>query len=87
MKNNFSIENADKNSKLKVLHLTPLGTGGISKLTVTIHKLISRKIQFDYLVFRNRKEFLEDEALSYGGKKQIIDTENIHNTLKKVIAL
>ena len=70
---------------IKVIHLAPLGTGGISKLTVTINKLISKKIQFDYLVFRDRKEFLEDQALSYGGKKQIVNTENIHNTLKKVI--
>lgn len=71
--------------RIKVLHLTELGAGGIAKLTVTINKFLSDKIQFDYLVFRDRKEFLEDEALSYGGKKQIIDTENIHNTLLKVI--
>lgn len=74
-----------KERKIKVLHLTELGAGGIAKLTVTINKFISDKIQFDYLVFRDKKEFLEDEALSYGGRKQIIDTENFHNTFYKVI--
>lgn len=77
-----------KNNKLpvKVIHLTPLGSGGISKLTVSINKLLNAdNVTFDYLVFRNHKEFLEDEALSFGGKKQVIDTENIHNTLIKVL--
>lgn len=85
MKKICKSETEKNNPKIKVLHLTPLGSGGISKLTVTINKLISNQIQFDYLVFRDKKEFLEDEALSYGGKKQIINTEQISNTLKKVI--
>lgn len=71
--------------KTKVLHMTELGSGGIAKLTVSINKLISPKIQFDYLVFRDHKEFFEDEVLSYGARKQIIDTENIRNVLYKVI--
>lgn len=72
--------------RVKVVHLAPLGAGGISKLTVTINKLIDRnKIRFDYLVFRNQKEFMEDEILKLGSKKQIIDTTNINNKLVKAI--
>ena len=68
---------------VKVIHLAPLGSGGISKLTVTINELISDNIKFDYLVFRNKKEFLEDKAISLGGKKQVIDVEGIKNDLLK----
>ena len=77
-------QNMEK-KKVKVLHLAELGPGGISKLTVSINKLISDKIQFDYLVFRDQKEFFEEEALSYGAKKQIINTENFRNVFLKVL--
>lgn len=68
---------------VKVIHMAPLGSGGISKLTVTINELIADNIQFDYLVFRNKKEFLEDKAISLGGKKQVIDVEDIKNDFQK----
>lgn len=68
---------------VKVIHMAPLGSGGISKLTVTINELVSDNIKFDYLVFRDRKEFLEDKAISLGGKKQVVDIENINNNLLK----
>ena len=78
--------NKEHSRPVRVLHLDPLNTGGISSLTVTINRLMdSSRVIFDYLVFRDRKEFLEDKALACGGKKQIIDTENIRSTLKKVI--
>ncbi len=63
--------------------MAPLGSGGISKLTVTINELIADNIQFDYLVFRNKKEFLEDKAISLGGKKQVIDVADIKNDFLK----
>lgn len=66
--------------------MAPLGAGGISKLTVTIQRLLNpQKVRFDYLVFRNRKEFLEDQAIALGGRKQIIDTENLHNEAIKFV--
>ena len=68
---------------VKVIHMAHLGSGGISNLTVTINELISENIKFDYLVFRNKKEFLEDKAVSLGGKKQVIDVENIKNDFLK----
>ena len=59
------------NRPIKVIHMAPLGAGGISKLTVTIQRLLNpQKVRFDYLVFRNRKEFLEDQAIALGGRKQ-----------------
>lgn len=68
---------------IKVIHMAPLGSGGISKLTVTINELIEDNIQFDYLVFRNKKEFLEERAISLGGKKQVIDVADIKNDFLK----
>lgn len=47
----------DNQKTVKVIHMAPLGSGGISKLTVTINELIADNIQFDYLVFRNKKNF------------------------------
>lgn len=84
-----------KKTPIKVIHMAPLGPGGISKLTITIHKLIDKeKVQIDYLVFRDRKEFFEEQAIALGGKKQIINTENMKNEvvkfvikMKKMIAL
>lgn len=71
---------------VKVIHMAPLGAGGISKLTVTIQRLLDpQKVKFDYLVFRDRKEFLEDQAITLGGRKQIIDTENLHNDAIKFV--
>lgn len=71
---------------VKVIHMAPLGAGGISKLTISIHRLMNPdKIHFDYLVFRDRKEFLEDEAIRLGGRKQIVNTENEHNKILKCV--
>ena len=73
----------DNQKTVKVIHMAPLGSGGISKLTVTINELIADNIRFDYLVFRNKKEFLEDKAISLGGKKQVIDVSGIKNDFVK----
>jgi len=71
---------------VKVIHMAPLSTGGISKLTVTIHKFMNpKRVQFDYLVFRNHKEFLEDEIIALGGKKQIVNTVGMKNKLLKCV--
>lgn len=72
--------------KIKVLHMAPLSTGGISKLTVDVNKNIDiEKIRFDYLVFRNRAEFLEEEIKELGSKKQIVDVENVKNPIFRFI--
>ena len=51
---------------VKVLHMAPLGAGGISKLTVTINGLIDlKRVKFDYLVFKDEKTFYEDTVYKY----------------------
>ena len=62
----------DNQKTVKVIHMAPLGSGGISKLTVTINELIADNIQFDYLVFRNKKEFLEDLGIEKSGLEKLI---------------
>lgn len=58
---------------VKVLHMAPLGSGGISKLTVTINGLIDlRKVKFDYLVFKDEKTFYEDIVYKYAAEKNLL---------------
>lgn len=71
--------------KIKVIHMAPLGSGGISKLTVTINEMLPPDIQFDYLVFRDQKEFFEDRALALGGKKQVIDVSATKNDFARFL--
>lgn len=67
---------------VKVLHMAPLGAGGISKLTVTINGLIDlKKVKFDYLVFRDEKTFYEDIVYKYGAEKKLVDVSKYKNKL------
>ena len=63
---------------IRVMHICPLGTGGITNLVLNICDNINREIvNFDYLTYRDRKEFAEERALSYGGEKYIADNEHV----------
>ena len=67
---------------IKVIHMAPLGTGGITRLTLSINKeLDPDTVRFDYLVFREKKEFAEEELGELQAKKQVVDLEHIHNPL------
>lgn len=67
---------------VKVLHMAPLGSGGISKLTVTINGLIDlRKVKFDYLVFKDEKTFYEDIVYKYAAEKKLVDVSKYKNKL------
>ncbi len=69
---------------IKVIHMAPLRTGGITKLTVSINQLIDReKIRFDYLVFCNQREFMEDTIEKLGSKKQVVDLTVAKNPLHR----
>ena len=69
---------------IRVLHMTKLGAGGISTLTVNINKLIDRsRFMFDYLVFENKKTFYEDTVYEFGGKKVVVDVEKYED--KKLV--
>ena len=67
---------------VKVLHMAPLGAGGISKLTVTINGLIDlKRVKFDYLVFKDEKTFYEDTVYKYGAEKKLVDVSKYKNKL------
>ena len=65
---------------IKVLHMTKLGAGGISSLTISINKCIDlTKVVFDYLVFEDVETFYEKEVYALQGKKQIVDVSKCKN--------
>ena len=70
--------------KIKIVHTIPMGAGGISNLTLTINEKIDReKYEFDYLVFRNQKEFCDERAAKLASPKLIVDVSNIKNPIIK----
>lgn len=70
--------------KIKIVHTIPMGAGGISNLTLTINEKIDReKYEFDYLVFRNQKEFCDERAAKLGSPKLIVDVSDIKNPIIK----
>ena len=72
----------EKTQPIRVLHMAPLSTGGITKLTVTLNALMDpEQVRFDYLVFRDKTEFMESQALALGGQKQVVNLEGISNPL------
>ena len=77
--NDLEKESMDS-KQIKVLHMTMLGAGGISTLIVNINRCLDlTKVKFDYLVFRDRKEFYEDDVIALNAEKKIADVENIKN--------
>lgn len=70
----------------KILHITEmLSAAGIESFIMNVYRNIDReKIQFDFLVLRNQKEFYDDEVASLGGKKYFVHSE-IKNTLLRVL--
>ncbi len=60
----------------RVVHTCPLGTGGITSMVLNICECMDRdKINFDYLVYRNQKEYNEHRAIALGGRKLVADNE------------
>lgn len=67
---------------VKVLHMTKLGAGGISTLTININKCLNlEKVRFDYLVFENEKTFYEDVVEKLNAKKRVVDVTKYSNKL------
>lgn len=65
---------------LKVLHMTKLGAGGISTLTINLNSLIDlNKVHFDYLVFENEHTFYEEKIKEFGAEKRIVDVTKYSN--------
>ena len=70
----------------RILHITEmLSAAGIESFIMNVYRNIDRsKIQFDFLVLRDQKEFYDDEIASLGGKKYCIHSD-IENTLLRVL--
>lgn len=67
-----------ENKKIRVLHTAPLVIGGITSFVINVASLIdSDRFVIDNICFRNKKEFSEDKFCQYGGKKYVVDIENI----------
>ena len=64
----------EKEGPLRVIQACDLQAGGIASLILAICEHLDReKVNFDYLVYRNREEFGEEKALKMGGKKLVAD--------------
>lgn len=74
---------------VRVLVVAPLGVGGVSNMMINIQKHIDRsKINFDYLVFHDRKEPCEDIVLSMGSKKLVASVDSIKlRPLRRVLRM
>lgn len=70
----------------RILHITEcLSAAGIESFIMNNYrKMDLSKIQFDFLVLRNQKEFYDDEINTLGGKKYCICREN-KNTLIRIL--
>lgn len=70
----------------RVLHITEiLSAAGIESFIMNVYRNIDRnKVQFDFLVLRNEKEFYDDEITQLGGKKYFVQS-NIHNTFFRIL--
>lgn len=63
---------------VRVLVVAPLGVGGVTNMMINIQRHLDRsKINFDYLVFHDRKEPSEDIVTSMGSKKIVASVDNI----------
>ena len=57
---------------------SPLGVGGVTNMMIHIQEHLDRsKINFDYLVFHDRHEPMEDKVLSLGSKKYVASADNV----------
>lgn len=68
----------EKNNPVRVLVVAPLGVGGITGMMINIQKHLDRsRLNFDYLVFHDRKEPSEDAVVEMGSSKLIASADSI----------
>lgn len=71
-------------SEIRILHTCPLGTGGITSMVLHICQNMDRnKVNFDYLVYRDEKEYNEHRALELGGRKFVANNSDGKNGLMR----
>ena len=70
-----------KGEPVRVLVTAPLGVGGVTNLMIGIQSHLDRnKINFDYLVFHDRKEPSEDTVIAMGSRKFVAAVDYIPGT-------
>lgn len=63
---------------VRVVVVAPLGVGGVTNMMINIQSHMDRsKVNFDYLVYHDRKEPLEDKVFDMGSKKLVASVDNI----------
>lgn len=68
--------------ELRVVHMAPLDLDGITNMVMNIcERLDRRKLNFDYLIFREREELVENKIREYVGRKLIVDIESVPNCI------
>lgn len=71
-------------SQIRIVHTCPLGTGGITSMILNICEHSDReKVNFDYLVYKDEKEYNEDRAIALGGKKLVASNTDAKNAFMK----
>ncbi len=74
---------------VRVLVVAPLGVGGVTNMMISIQKHIDRgKINFDYLVFHDRKEPCEDIVIAMGSRKLVASVDHIRiKPLRRILRM
>lgn len=68
----------EKKEPVRVLVSAPLGVGGITNMMINIQERLDRqKINFDYLVFHDRKEPMEKVVQAMGSRKLVASVDNV----------
>ncbi len=69
---------------IRVLHVVEeLSAAGIESFIMNVYRNIDRsKVQFDFLVLRNEREFYDDEIRLLGGKKYFICSDKSNTALR-----
>lgn len=66
------------NNPIRVLVVAPLGIGGVTNMMINIQKHMDRSlVNFDYLVFHDRKEPCEDIVFEMGSRKLVASADAI----------
>ena len=75
-----------KEEPTRILHITEmLSAAGIESFIMNMYRHIDRsKVQFDFLVLRNQKEFYDDEIKKLGGKKYFVESTK-KNTWARIL--
>lgn len=89
MKNSKQVADMEGKGPIRILVVAPLGVGGVTNMMINIQKRIDRsKINFDYMVFHDRKEPCEDTVIALGSRKLVASVDNIKiRPLRRILRL